>query len=165
MVAPSSSLRGSRYLTLVLHCCLLRVSSRTRCCLYAPLFTRHSFIRRSFGFGCSLSCFSSRLRSIRKKLCRKLGRDAAVSDPLGIECDHLVQVTVAFDFLLVLLDGIEKMFQQIALTTPLLNRRGGASRDACREINQRSKLLDLPVASSKRRQCKLFILECINGRA
>jgi hypothetical protein len=87
-----------------------------------------------------------------------------MSDSLRIKRDHLVQVTVAFNFLLVLLDGIEQVFQQVALTASFFNRRSWASGDARREINQCPKLSDLSVACSKSRQRKFFVLERINGR-
>ena len=84
--------------------------------------------------------------------------------------DRLMTVTrlmneFAFNFLLVLLDGIEQVFQQVTLTASFLNRRSWASGDARREINQCSKLSDLSVACSKSRQCELFVLERINGRS
>ena len=72
--------------------------------------------------------------------------------PLRIERDHLVKLAVAFNFLLVLLDGIEQVFQQVTLhgvfPQPSSSR---ASGDARCEINQCFKLLDLPVACAKRR--------------
>ena len=84
--------------------------------------------------------------------------------------DRLMTVTrlmneFAFNFLLVLLDGIEQVFQQVTLTASFLNRRSRASGDARREVNQCFKLPDLSVACAKRRQCKFFVLERINGRA
>ncbi|KPD19498.1 hypothetical protein ADM96_03020 [Burkholderia sp. ST111] len=88
-----------------------------------------------------------------------------MSNSLRIERDHLVQVTVTFNFLLVLLDGIEQVFQQVALTASFFNRRSWASGDARREIDQCSKLSDLSIACSKSRQCELFVLERINGRS
>lgn len=93
------------------------------------------------------------------------GGDATVGNALRVERDYLVKLSVAFNFLLVLLDGVKQVFQQVALTASFVNRRSRASCDACREIDQCFKLPDLPVACAECRQCELFVLKRINRRA
>ncbi|AJZ57192.1 hypothetical protein OI25_2186 [Paraburkholderia fungorum] len=93
------------------------------------------------------------------------GGDATVRNALRIERDYLVKLSVAFNFLLELLDGVKQVFQQVALTTSFVNRRSRASCDACRKIDQCFKLPDLPVACAECRQCELFVLKRINRRA
>lgn len=46
--------------------------------------------------------------------------DAAARDALRIECDHLEQLAVAFEFLLILLCCVEQQFDELLTAVPFV---------------------------------------------
>ena len=96
---------------------------------------------------CSGYRFSCSLRHLFCKQVRCVaGRDAALRNARRIERNHLVQLAVAFEFLLILLSRVHQQFKKRLTTPSFLKRDGRIPTYRGRKRDQGIQLSQVPVA-------------------
>ena len=73
-------------------------------------------------------------------------RDAALRNTLRIERNHLVQLAVAFKFLLILLRRVHQQFEECLTTSSFLKRDGRIPTYRRRKSDQGIQMSQVPVA-------------------
>jgi hypothetical protein len=87
------------------------------------------------------------------------GRDAALSDALRIKRNHLVEVTVALDFLLILRVGPGEQFKEHPFALPFANRDGWVPTSQGCKFDQRIESAQLPVDRIKRKRLVWAVMD------